>query len=574
MQSNGQIESGNTFIWNAQKSASEKETKEFWERLRHFYRTGEKPESDSNQNLKSVFWSIFNADDSPYPYEHSGEKLEFGPQVPFQLLYQQIESFKASNRNKFKVQLQELIVGLNKLLSVKEEEEMEDTFDFATEIIAFDKLSDLIPASKGDDLSKERSDRLKVVVDQLKKGIDLFNNQLATVLVADSSPIIGFSMPNVNVMQMSASDSFHLAERTIKQELESFTELIKSVRIAKLEIEGEYTSEVHEDYFDHFSWYRLSTEERELFHPFILIVNSNDVIDQLENFSRLISFNWPIKILTLNDQLSTTPQMQISWEDASHRFRQEISTLAIAQRSVFTFQSTLVNPECLAQGLNRCLQSTSPCVLQLLIPSGNESSDYLLAEAAKAGRYFPSVQYDPSISSGWEARFSISENDSDSDNWISHELLAKDSSGVEHEIPIAFTYADYKSMFDKKVKELMVIPSQFDSDYLVPLDQYIELEETQLYGKIPYIWLVDEKNELHRAAIPNVWVVSTQERLDFWNFLQELNGVSAKESEGQTGESLLTQIKEDHKKEIEQLKSEAFAQATQQLINALLEEDQ
>jgi hypothetical protein len=100
-----------------------------------------------------------------------------------------------------------------------------------------------------------------------------------------------------------------------------------------------------------------------------------------------------------------------------------------------------------------------------------------------------------------------------------------DGSGADSELP--FTYADYKAMTREKVEELYLVPENMASDYLVPLHNFLRLGQNDLTGKVPYIWLVDEDNRMVRAAVPYMWVQSCQERLDFWNFIQELGGVNS-----------------------------------------------
>ena len=80
-QNNGAMESKEIPLkWIADQPASESDQKAFWKKLRHFYRTGEKPNVDSPKNLKSVFWSVLQAD-APYPFEIGNHLVDFGSNV-------------------------------------------------------------------------------------------------------------------------------------------------------------------------------------------------------------------------------------------------------------------------------------------------------------------------------------------------------------------------------------------------------------------------------------------------------------------------------------------------------------
>ena len=193
---------------------------------------------------------------------------------------------------------------------------------------------------------------------------------------------------------------------------------------------------------------------------------------------------------------------------------------------------------------------------------------------------FPSFKYDADSSKEWGARFDLSENIQANSKWPQLILKALNPEQKEVELNVDFTYADYKATYPEKVKELMLIPSEYYTDNLIPLGEYFELSENDLYGKIPYIWLIDENGELHRAAIPNVWVVSCQERLDFWRYLQELSGVNSyhvnevllqKEGELTTIlEEERNRLEEEHQRIVTKIEEEAIVKATEQVINGLI----
>ena len=106
------------------------------------------------------------------------------------------------------------------------------------------------------------------------------------------------------------------------------------------------------------------------------------------------------------------------------------------------------------------------------------------------------------------------------------------------------------------------------------------MDESSLYGKIPYIWLVDEDNNLHRAAMPNVWVVSCQERLDFWNYLQEIGDSKSKQGEAikitsdKDSVEFNAQLDQEREKIVAEAQEEAITLATQRLISALLDDEE
>ena len=527
-----------TVHWKVEDAAPEKETKEFWKKLRQFYRTGEKAGDEMSGTMSSALLNLLGDAKAIYPYVPNDEKgisIELGSNTPLHMLDYLLSAHQKENRRKFKGRLSELVNGLNELLKIEdkgsEANELKEAFDFADELIAFDQMVEIIPHSKHEELSDEQVSRLNLVVNKLNDGLAHFGGQKATVFIEKG---LASKTDQVKIIQQaqqlkSDEDVFEQTQALITDEMHSFSELIKAYRIASLEIIGDYQEETHGEYFEHFTWHRLFEDELNLFHPVVLIVEHQYVFDHLSSYSKLLSSNLPINIIVLNQEYISVPDQRISWEDASHQFRQELATLTSAHRNVYTFQAGLDNPDFLNIGINNCIKSTSPGVCHISLTgskAGADMTSFLPARAAMASRYFPSIKYDPNGNKESIGRFDISHNLQPDRKWPQLVLKAKTSEDTVAEFDIEFTYADYKACFPEKTKELMLIPSAYYTEHLVPLSDYLELDKKQLYGKIPYILLIDEQNQFHRAALPNVWVVSCQERLDFWSYLQELGGVS------------------------------------------------
>lgn len=571
--------------WSLEEKASEADMHAFWKHLRHFYRTGEKPENDDSSEMTSAFLPLLNQLPSSYPFKiNKNLHLEYGPLLPFQLLNHQLNHHQEEKRRKFKSQLDQLIKGLNDLLEIDdpstETKNLENTFDFADELIAFDKMVDLLPKKKTVELSEERTDRLKKTLNELQKGLKEYEQSNATILLDSTLKekcLENELFTEVSLIE-SESDPFLQALSIVRKQMADFTILMKNFRVASLEIEDEYNTEIHDDYFDHFTWHRLKIDEIHLFHPLVVIADHALVFDLLASYSKLLASNIPVNLLVLNHQAVTRPNEDLSWEDASHQFRQELSTITIAQRNTFFHQSGLDDPQYLMDGLLKCLDHTNPAVCHVsnLIEQEQTLIDStVISNGLTNSRYFPKLNYNPDSKLSWHDRFDLTRNKDVQAQWPNYIIQAETNDNTTVEMDTAFTYADYKALFSNKVEELMVIPASFYNEHLVPLHEYLNLEESLLYGKIPYIWLIDVQGNLQRAAVPNVWVVSCQERLDNWKLLQEMSGITAVSDE--ENDSLSSGKGSDNgvlpSDSLEKIKSEALAQAAEQLIAALLEDE-
>lgn len=582
----------NPFLLHKNDPAPETETKAFWQRLRQFYRTGEINNKEQEAPMTSALLQVLGTPTSGFPYSPPGEgdvRIEAGNMMPFSMLSHLLTAHQKDHQKKFANQLSELIVSLNRIFKKTDKQSatsnLKKTFDFAEGLIAFDQLLDLVPEHSGEDLSEKRLGRLQGLVEKLEDGIAEYQGQVAIAIIDKKiSKTIKKAKLFENTKPIDAvPDPFEQAQKLISAKMHSFAELIKTYRIAYLEAKGEYQPEIQDDYFQHFTWHRLLDEELTLFHPVVLIVEHQTVFDHLASFSRLLASNLPVNIVVLNDQLISMPNKEISWEDASHQFRQELAALAIAHRNVYTFQSTLDDPAELYQGLSASIKAPATTVIHLLNASEvlDETLDPSVRDcAAKAGRHFPSITYDPQQTNELGKRFNLNSNLQPEKEWPQFELKAKTTEESEEIIEVAFTYADYKATYPEKASELFRVSSAFYTDDLIPLSTYLSLDEKLLYGKIPFIWVVDEHQELHRAAVPNVWVVSCQERLDFWRFLQELGGVNNHyvnaaladkgEEISQLVEGERAKIEAIHQVEIEEVKKAAMDMATDRLAQVLL----
>lgn len=599
METNKEIASENKeFHWKVDEPAQENEIKTFWKKLRHFYRTGEVIGDQKMDGMSSALLHLMDDVDSEYPYLlNTGGKEEapiaLGDKTALGMLDQLLTAHQKTNRKKFKGRLSELVIGLNDLLQIENHEsevtELKKTFDFADELIAFDKMVEIIPHGATVELSDERLNRLQTVVSALQKGLGYFDKQIATIVTNEGllKQVNDGTLFKKTQLIEAKKDVFSQTQKLISEQIHSFSELIRAYRIALIEIEDEYQEEVHSEYFEHFTWHRLLQDELNLFHPIVLLVDHAYVYDHLSSFSKLLSSNLPVNIMVLNHDVISTPNDQVSWEDASHQYRQELAALVISHRNVYTFQSGMADPGYLHQGLKNCLEATSPGVCHVSVSHEKILADPLAIlhiKASNAGRHFPSLVYDPNFGMHWIDRFDIAGNVQKENKWPLFTLRARTSEDSEAMIDVAFTYADYKAIYPEKVKELMLIPSTYYNEHLVPLNDYLELDEERLYGKIPYIWLIDDQRNLHRAALPNVWVVSCQERSDFYNYLQELAGLhhigkkgkaDAVEAAGQESiEEENSKLNQEHERQIINIQEEAISKAAERLIAALLDDEE
>jgi ferredoxin len=376
---------------------------------------------------------------------------------------------------------------------------------------------------------------------------------------------------------------FGKVEHLFDSNIGSFTSVLIAMRKAELELKGKYDDEVHNDYFNHFKWFKLSADELSLFPPVVMITGGTSLLKAgMSDFSNLLVSNKPVKVIALTNRVTNEINPDVDWEDASHGFRQELAAIALSHRGAHTLQCATDKPSCMRSGIFDAMSSTAPALMHLLIPAKGDDHhvSFLKINAAAAGRFFPYISYDCHKGSEWGSRFDIASNAQPEKDWAEYAFtyVAEDENEVTRELP--FTYADYKAMNVEKVEELFLVPENMVTDYLVPVHEYLKLSQEELTGKVPYIWLVDENNRMSRAAIPYMWAQSCQERLDFWNFIQELGGVNSyhvklalareKEKWEKEKKEEINALTITHQREVQDVKKQAAGDAMEKLTGLLL----
>lgn len=463
-----------------------------------------------------------------------GHLLDFHFEVPLLLFRQKLEQIEW-NRNQFKVKLKEKLVALEEKLAVESQksgkEEADKGFGFAHDMIALDKVQDMLPKRGSAVISKEHLERVSSIIKQLRDAIDSHENH-AHIIVNENmkddyrwneiftSSTLSFAEQNKGLA---------LAQKMFDRNMGLFTQALIALRKAELELDNAYNATVHDDYFQHFKWFKLSEDELSLFPPIMVFTNSADLTEHsMSELSQMMSTNKPIKVIAFMDRTVNPTNPDIDWEDASLTYRQELAAAALAHRNVHTLQCASDRPNGLLNGIRSGVSSTAPSLMHLMVTREEDEPhiSFLKINAAAAGRYFPYLMYDPNKGQEWGSRFDIQDNSQPEEDWPMYPFTYQAADGSEQVLDLAFTYADYKAMNQVKVEELFMVPEGMVNDYLVPLYDYLYLSQEEQTGKVPYIWLVDEENVMIRAAVPYMWVSSCLERLDFWNFIQELGGVN------------------------------------------------
>jgi hypothetical protein len=450
---------------------------------------------------------------------------------------------------------------------------LQHNYDFANSMISFDKMGEFMPESASERMPEKRLKRINEVLINLTNTEQTFDNKSAAIFVNSDHKrkfLIKDIFKNAYIRTID-QDLFEKAITEFEIKIYEFTKVITAIRIAELELKDKYDEVIHNEYFSLFHWRQLTDKELSFFTPFIVITNTEYILGkEYLNYSRILSNSYPLNILAINQNKSN-----------GDLYKQELSALSIAQRSAYIFQGAGDKATLLNKSFDDGLISGAPALWHLLIPP-NSDNEYLKITSVIESRWFPEIIYDQNLGKSMGSRFDISSNSQAEKHWPEYSIEIID--GKEKAVMnISFTVADEQIIHSSKADELEIIPPEFYSEDLIPLTDYLEREETNLIGKIPFTWVVDEDNFMQKAAIPFTWLPDCKERLEFWQFIQELGGVNsyhvnralekAKELWSVEKDNEFNLILEDHKVEIEKVRNEAAGQAMDKLVSVLLDID-
>jgi len=88
------------------------------------------------------------------------------------------------------------------------------------------------------------------------------------------------------------------------------------------------------------------------------------------------------------------------------------------------------------------------------------------------------------------------------------------------EIPT--TFVDFAVTETRFRKHFRKVPRDAWHEDMVLVSDYLDLDEDDREGKVPYVWALDAKQQLSRLLVAPAMVESAKERRDFWVMLRAL----------------------------------------------------
>jgi hypothetical protein len=313
-----------------------------------------------------------------------------------------------------------------------------------------------------------------------------------------------------------------------RKRLPEMVAFVKAIRVAGLEIENAYREEKHDKFFDQFDEDSLSADDIGSF-PAYLVCMSDKGYDDANKAAliEVLSSQLPIKVLFQTAEVFENSSVQ-NGGGAFNGWNLGLANMATSLGSAFVLQTTGSNLYQMSEGISEGLMCQGPALFSVFSGSDAKVSNlppYLISASAIQSRAFPTLLYSPRNGSDWASRFSVDANPQPERIWPVEEFLYQDEDIQRVTEEVSFTLVDHLATDSRFANGFMSVPKSEWSQEMIPLGEYLQAEEAQRQGKVPYILMVGEDNVLHRVVVTRGVAEIAKRYESAWRSLQELGGI-------------------------------------------------
>ena len=440
-------------------------------------------------------------------------------------------------------------------------------------------LVDAVSATLDDavDITPERKARLEATIAELEKGLYLLEGgptgkAPATTVVANSTgcssvyastmPYNAFTDPWVNSL---FQDAQALAKGIYEGLAAKAADLVKAVRVARLELEDAYDPAVHDRELATLDWSEFTDEEL-AYLPTVLTIGGDGANYDIGfgALSRILTSSTPIKMMVLDTGGYSNTGGQASTasfigQDADlarvgatatgkTEDRKELAILAAFHPNTYVAATaTAMQGHFLRAAMDMLNFSDGAALIDVYTPCQGENgiADNMANERGRmavASRMAPVFVHDPRKGDNLRDWFDLDGNPDPGKLWTTHTIEFVDETGELRLKEFPLTPAQFamgEVRFKKQFSKL-----QIDQDAIaVPVEDYIDLPEADRATHVPFIWSTDGADRLVKIKVSQTIVAMVEGRRRNWQLLQYLAGVD------------IERLKALHKSDLDDLQS-------------------
>ncbi len=319
------------------------------------------------------------------------------------------------------------------------------------------------------------------------------------------------------------------ALKAYRERLEDMAELVKAMMIAELEIDNRYVESAHDPFFQRFDAGMLGTKDLSLFPAYLICLHEQDCAGRAQaDLMEILSSDLPMNIvIQVGDTLGEAAPFERNVPNGLRGH--QLAGIVTGLGSAYVLQSVSAGLYQLRAEIAAGLTYTGPSLFSIFSGSPEMTPGlppYLVAASAMESRAFPAFSFDPSAGQDLAMRFHVQHNPQIEQAWSHHELAYEDHELQRNIVDIAMTPADF-AVTDLRYAEHFadVAPDSWNDD-MVPVSDYLELDEHAAADKVPYVLVVDGDDILHRLVVDDTLIRVARRCGEQWRTLQEQGGIN------------------------------------------------
>ena len=324
-------------------------------------------------------------------------------------------------------------------------------------------------------------------------------------------------------------DSCAQAAQAFRDRLPELVELVKALSVAELEADGHYVEAQHDLIFDAFGEHSLTADDLARFPDYLVCIppERNDAPENA-NLMEMLSSGLPVKVLVQTSDL--LEQMPIGTGRFAFGVRSaRLATTAMGLGGMFVLQSAASNLYALRQRIAQGVGCRGPALFSVYAAAPEVTGalpPYLGAAAAMQSRAFAAFSYDAAAGSNWATRFSLENNPQPEVDWSVDTLEYVDTALQRASERCAFTFADFALCDPRRGAHFALVPRDHWTDTMLPVADWLELDEHEAAQRVPYLLAVDQDDALQRVIVDAPLMQATRRCQLLWRRLQEHGGIN------------------------------------------------
>jgi pyruvate-ferredoxin/flavodoxin oxidoreductase len=359
-------------------------------------------------------------------------------------------------------------------------------------------------------------------------------------------------------------DSVSMAMGVFEGHMAKMADGFRTIRLAEELLKDKFDPQGQEEEYRYFSWNDFTDEEFHLCPPVVAVGGDGAMYDiGFQNLSRAMMAGKPVKVLVVDTQVYSNTGGQACTSGffgqisdmaqfgkaikGKEEVRKEIGLIAMAHRTTYYMQSTMAYSNHMIEGFVQGLMSRRPALFNLYTSCqpehgiGDDMSHHQ-ARLAVESRAYPLFRYDPDLGRTAAECFDLDGNPSIERDWPVTKInyVERDR---EKDMELPTTFVDFAVTETRFRKHFRKIPRDAWHEDMLLVSDYLELDEDDREGKVPYVWALDAKRELSRLLVAEPMIKSAEERRDFWIMLRDLAG--AVEVEVTSDDQLESRIRQE-----------------------------